>query len=64
MGQPCLRLIRSELPRRSLLFETRPFDPAVYLGVAIILLIASAAACWLPARRASGVDVVRLLRAN
>jgi putative ABC transport system permease protein len=48
----------------SLLFETKPFDPPVYLGVAIILVIASAAACWLPAQRASRVDVVRLLRAD
>jgi putative ABC transport system permease protein len=48
----------------NLLFETKPFDPPVYLGVALILLVASAAACWLPARRASAADIVRLLRSN
>lgn len=48
----------------SLLFETKPFDPLVYIVVAVILMAASAAACWLPARRASGVDVVRLLRSD
>jgi predicted permease len=48
----------------SLLFETKPFDPVVYVFVACALIIPSVAACWLPACRASRVDVVRLLRAG
>jgi putative ABC transport system permease protein len=49
---------------QSLLFETAPFDPLVYLAVAGVLLAAAAASCWIPARRAARVDVARLLRAE
>jgi putative ABC transport system permease protein len=49
---------------QSLLFETAPFDPLVYLAVAAMLLAAAAASCWIPARRAARVDVARLLRAE
>jgi putative ABC transport system permease protein len=49
---------------RSLLFETAPYDPLVYLVVASGLLIAAAVACWLPARRAARVDPVISLRAE
>jgi predicted permease len=48
----------------SLLFETEPYDPAVYLGVALVLLLAGSAACWLPAQRAAKADVARLLKAD
>jgi predicted permease len=46
---------------QSLLFETTPFDPMVYAFVAAMLLAATVAACWLPARRAARVDISRLL---
>jgi putative ABC transport system permease protein len=49
---------------QSLLFETAPFDLLVYLAVAAVLLAAAAASCLIPARRASRVDVARLLRAE
>jgi putative ABC transport system permease protein len=49
---------------QSLLFETTPYDPLVYAAVAMILLGAAVAACWLPARRAARVDITRLLRAE
>lgn len=49
---------------QSLLFETVPYDPTVYLVVAAVLVVATLVACWMPARRASRVDVVRLLRAD
>jgi putative ABC transport system permease protein len=49
---------------RSLLFETEAFDPAVYIAVAAVLLVVSVLACLLPARRASRVDVLQLLRSN
>ena len=48
----------------SLLFETKPFDPLVYAGVAVLLVSSGAVACWLPARRAAQVDVVKLLKAE
>jgi putative ABC transport system permease protein len=49
---------------QSLLFDTVPYDPLVYAAVALILLLAAVAACWLPARRAGRVDITRLLRAE
>jgi predicted permease len=49
---------------QSLLFETTPFDPLVYVFVAAMLLAATIAACWWPARRAARVDISRLLNAE
>jgi putative ABC transport system permease protein len=49
---------------QSLLFETTPYDPAVFVGVGLVLLMSAAAACWLPARRAAKVNPVIALRAE
>jgi len=48
----------------TLLFETRALDVAVYLSVAIVLLAAGLAACWIPARRALRLDPIRVLRSE
>ena len=48
----------------SLLFGTRPFDPAVFLLVSVTLLVVAGLACALPAWRASQLDPVRALRAE
>jgi putative ABC transport system permease protein len=48
----------------SVLYETSPYDPATYAGVAIMLLVVAAVACWLPARRAAKVDPIAALRAE
>jgi putative ABC transport system permease protein len=48
----------------SVLYETSSYDPATYTGVAIILLVVAAVACWLPARRASRVNPNEALRAE
>jgi predicted permease len=47
---------------QSLLFETRPLDPATYATVVIVLCLAAAAASYVPARRAAAIDPVRALR--
>ena len=49
---------------RSLLFEVDAIDPTIYLAVALLLAAAALLACWLPARRASRIDPMIILRAE
>jgi predicted permease len=49
---------------QTMLFEISPLDPTTFAGVAAILGIVGALACWLPARRAAKVDPVVALRAE
>jgi predicted permease len=49
---------------RSMLYETRPLDPAVFLSVTTALLLVAALACLVPAWRASRLDPVHALRAE
>lgn len=44
------------------LFGVTPYDAASFAGVAAVLVIVAVAACVLPARRATRVDVIRALR--
>jgi putative ABC transport system permease protein len=46
----------------SLLFEVRPSDPFTLAGVAAVLGIVAAIACYVPARRATATDLAGLLR--
>ena len=46
----------------TLLFEVKPGDPGTLFIVAGILMVVGLVACWVPARRAMGVDPVRALR--
>lgn len=46
----------------SLLYETRPADPATYACLGAVVLAIAAAAAWAPARRAQRVDPVSVLR--
>jgi len=47
---------------RSVLFEVAPTDPTTVLGVAVLLLVTSALACYIPARRAARIDPIVALR--
>jgi putative ABC transport system permease protein len=47
---------------RTMLYETRPLDPAVFAAVSGTLLLVAALACLVPAWRASRVDPVQALR--
>ena len=49
---------------RSVLFEVNASDPLTYAAGGIVLGIAAAAACWIPARRASRVNPLITLRAE
>jgi putative ABC transport system permease protein len=46
------------------LFEIQPHDPAVYLGVLILLTLTGLAAAFLPAQRAARVDPLVALRVD
>ena len=48
----------------SLLFGVSPLDPLTYLGVAGLVLLVAACACWVPASRAASIDPAITLRAE
>ena len=47
---------------QSLLFGVRPFEPVIVAGVVVAFALAAAAACYVPARRATAVDALSALR--
>ncbi len=46
----------------SQLMSVSPFDPASYAGTALLLAAITALACYVPARRAAGLNPVQALR--
>jgi ABC-type antimicrobial peptide transport system permease subunit len=47
----------------SMLYGTDPRDPAVYMFVAVSVIVVALAASWLPARRATRIEPASALRA-
>jgi ABC-type antimicrobial peptide transport system permease subunit len=48
----------------SLLYGITPIDPVTYAAVALMLVIATIVASYLPARRAASVDPIEALKAE
>jgi putative ABC transport system permease protein len=48
----------------SLLFKTTPLDPATYLVVSALLILAAALASYFPSRRATAIDPLEALRSE
>lgn len=46
----------------TILYGVRPFDPATFIAVPVVLALAAALACVGPARRAARIDPIRALR--
>jgi len=48
----------------AVLFDTRPLDAQVYLAVIVFLIGVTPMAGYVPARRATGMDPVQVLKAD
>lgn len=62
IGGICAALLSGTV--RTLLFDTQPTDVPTYLTVAVVLSVVALAACTMPARRASSVDPLMVLKGN
>jgi len=50
------------MEKASMLVSIKPTDPATYASIAVLFLVIATIACWVPARRAAGVQPTQALR--
>jgi putative ABC transport system permease protein len=50
------------MEKASMLVSIKPTDPATYASIAALFLVIAMIACWVPARRAAGVQPTQALR--
>jgi len=50
------------MEKASMLVAIKPTDPATYASIAVLFLAIAMIACWVPARRAAGVQPTQALR--
>jgi predicted permease len=62
IGVGLLVTIAAARVMKNLLVGVAPFDPITYAGVSLLLAVVAVAACYVPVRRAMGVDPVLALR--
>jgi putative ABC transport system permease protein len=48
----------------SMLYDTRTDDPPTFIAASLVLAVTALAACFLPARKATCVDPMKVLRAE
>jgi ABC-type antimicrobial peptide transport system permease subunit len=49
---------------QDLLFEVGPTDPLTFVAVPVSLALATLLACWIPARKATRIDPIIVLRSE
>ena len=56
IGLAAALALTGAMERASMLVSIKPTDPATYASIAVLFIAIAMVACWIPARRAAGLD--------